>query len=93
MSQKTVRISAGYSDKTSENYNSTSYSINTSKFEKAGWEGDGVIRFFVVPNFILYSTPNGSEYPSTCGEYGFLVKQGNNGTTYICVEKGLIPEK
>ena len=28
MSQKTVRISAGYSDKTSENYNSTSYSIN-----------------------------------------------------------------
>ena len=28
MSQKTVRISAGFSDKVSENYNSTSYSIN-----------------------------------------------------------------
>ncbi len=51
-------------------------------FAKAGWEGDGRITFIWLPPFLF----RGAECWGVCVWH---VKQGNNGTSWLCASKPL----
>jgi hypothetical protein len=48
------------------------------KLKNNGWEGDGVLRFLWIPPFM------GVGIEDTWGFLTWVVKQKNNGTTFIC---------
>jgi len=49
-------------------------------FKKSGWEGDGDIMIMWFPPFV------GVGVHDTHGHYAWIVKQGNNGTSFIASE-------
>ena len=53
-----------------------------SKLKENGWEGDGTLRFLWLPPFVFSSS-------DTWGTLIWLVKQRNNGTTFICSPRSL----